>query len=106
MVINILNAHGVYKKHASLVDSMALLVMSKKNKDCNLDLLINEDDKNVIEFGKMYINRFATGQTKLDYFLAGVIEMEINNIRTGSSIPIQDIHEIRKIVDSFYYKNI
>ncbi|ABT16582.1 hypothetical protein ATCV1_z448L [Acanthocystis turfacea chlorella virus 1] len=106
VVINILKRHGVYKKHTSLIDSMVLIVMSKKNKDCNLDLLIQADDQKVIEIGKMYIDRFAVGPTKLDYFLAGVIEMEVDNIRTGSDVPLQDIHEIRKTVDSFYYKNI
>ena len=106
MIVHILKKHGVYKKHLSLVDSMVLIVMSKKNKDCNLDLLIQADDQNIIEMGKLYIDRFAISPSKLEYFLAGVIETEVNNIRTGSTVPLQDIHEIRKIVDTFYYKNI
>jgi len=106
VVKNILNKHGVYKKHISLVDSMVLITMSKKNTECNLDLLIQADDWQIIEFGRMYIDRFAKNPTKLDYFLSGVIETEMNNIRTGSKVPLQDIHELRKIVDSFYYKNI
>ena len=106
IVENILKRHGVYKKHMSLIDSMVLIAMSKKNKDCNLDLLIQEDDQKIIEIGKLYIDRFAIGPTRLDCFLAGVIETEVDNIRTGSKVPIQDIHEIRKTVDTFYYKNI
>ena len=105
-VVNILRRHGVYDKHASLIDSMVLIVMSKKNKDCNLDLLIQADDQKIIEIGKLYIDRFTIGPTRLDCFLAGVIETELDNIRTGSKVPLQDIHELRKTVDSFYYKNI
>ncbi|AGE57692.1 hypothetical protein ATCVNTS1_553L [Acanthocystis turfacea Chlorella virus NTS-1] len=106
IVASILKKHGVCKKHTSLIDSMVLIVMSKKNKDCNLDLLIQADDQRIIEVGKLYIDRFAIGPTRLDCFLAGVIETEVDNIRTGSEVPLQDIHEIRKTVDSFYYKNI
>jgi methylmalonyl-CoA mutase cobalamin-binding subunit len=107
IVENILRRHGAYEEHAALVDSMVLIVISKKNEDYNLDLLIPEEDgKSLVELGKLYIDRFAKNPTRLDYFLAGVIEMELNNIRTGSVIPIQDVHELRKTVDSFYYKNI
>lgn len=106
IVTSILKKHGVYNKHTSLIDSMVLIVMSKKNKDCNLDLLIQADDQKIIEIGKLYIERFSIGPTRLDCFLAGVIETEVDNIRTGSKVPLQDIHEIRKTVDSFYYKNI
>ena len=106
VVKKILTRHGVYKRHISLVDSMVLITMSKKNTECNLELLIQPDDRQIIEFGRLYIDRFAKNPTKLDYFLSGVIETEMNNIRTGSSVPLQDIHELRKTVDSFYYKNI
>lgn len=105
-VENILNRHGVYKKHMSLVDSMVLITMSKTNQECNLEALIQPDDQKLIETGKMCIDRFARNPTILMYFLTGVIETELDSIRTGSEVPLQDIHELRKTIDSFYYKNI
>lgn len=105
-VNNILNRHGVYDKHAALVDSMVLITMSKKNQECNLESLIQPEDQKLIEIGKMCVDRFAKNPTILMYFLTGVIETELDSIRTGSSVPLQDIHELRKTIDSFYYKNI
>ena len=106
MVENILSRHGVYDKHASIVDSMVLITMSKNNQECNLEMLIQPEDRKLVEIGKMCVERFAKNPTILMYFLTGVIETELDSIRTGSSVPLQDIHELRKTIDSFYYKNI
>ena len=106
MVENILNRHGVYDKHASIVDSMVLITMSRNNQECNLEMLIQPEDRKLVEIGKMCVERFAKNPTILMYFLTGVIETELDSIRTGSSVPLQDIHELRKTIDSFYYKNI
>ena len=105
-VENILGSHGVYKKHAAIVDSMVLITMSKESQGQNLEAFIQADDERIIETGKLYVDRFARNPTLLTYFLVGVIETELDDIRTGSVVPLQDIHELRKTIDCFYYKNI
>jgi hypothetical protein len=105
-VENILGSHGVYKKHAAIVDSMVLITMSKESQGQNLEAFIQADDERIIETGKLYVDRFARNPTLLTYFLVGVIETELDDIRTGSAVPLQDIHELRKTIDCFYYKNI
>lgn len=106
-VIRILEKNGVIEDHRSMIHSMIILITAKDTSDYNLDLLIPDNDSEyLVYFGKQYIDRFATNPTKLDCFLAGVIEREVEHIRLGGRIPVQDVYEIRKNIDTFYYKNL
>jgi hypothetical protein len=40
------------------------------------------------------------------YFLAGVIENEVENIRLDVAVTYMDKQSIRKLVDIFYYKEL
>lgn len=109
MVVDILEKHKMYKRHRTLVHSMILMLMAKSNPEYQLDLLIPEDEsEDIVLIGKKYIDKYATVSlpTKLDCFLAGVIEKEIDEIRIASSVCVQDVYELRKIVDSFYFRNL
>ena len=103
-VTSLLKRHGVYEKHESLVNSMSLIVYSRVHGQETLAGLVLPEDENTVRIGKMYIDRFVSSPSKLDYFLAGVAELEAENIRIGCVVPIQDVHELRKMLDVFYYK--
>jgi hypothetical protein len=102
-VTALLKRHGVYEKHESLIHSMSLMVYSQVHGQETLAGLILPEDENTVRFGKLYIDRYVSLPSQLDYFLAGVIETEAENVRVGCVLPMQDIHELRKLIDMFYY---
>lgn len=103
-VTSLLKRHGVYEKHESLVNSMSLMVYSQIHGQETLAGLVLPEDENTVRIGKTYIDRFVSSPTILDYFLAGVAELEVNNVRIGCVVPVQDVHELRKLLDVFYFK--
>jgi len=103
-VSSLLKKHGVYEKHESLINSMSLLVYSRVHGQETLAGLVLPEDENTMRIGKMYIDRFVSSPSVLDYFLAGVMEIELNNLRLGNTVSVQDVYELRKIVDVFYYR--
>lgn len=103
-VTSLLKRHGVYEKHESLVNSMLLIVYSRVHGQETLAGLVLPEDENTVRIGKMYIDRFVRSPSNLDYFLAGVAELEAEKIRIGCVVPIQDVHELRKMLDVFYYR--
>ncbi|AGE49850.1 hypothetical protein PBCVCan184_525R [Paramecium bursaria Chlorella virus Can18-4] len=103
-VTSLLKRHGVYEKHEILVNSMSLLVYSRVHGQETLAGLVLPEDENTVRIGKTYIDRFVSSPSVLDYFLAGVAELEAENVRIGCVVPMQDIHELRKLLDVFYYK--
>jgi hypothetical protein len=103
-VTSLLKRHGVYEKHEILINSMSLLVYSRVHGQETLAGLVLPEDENTMRIGKMYIDRFVSSPSVLDYFLAGVAELEAENVRIGCVVPMQDVHELRKLLDVFYYK--
>lgn len=103
-ILYILEKNGVVEEHRSLIHSMIILLSAKEN--CNLGDLFTRDNHDMIHFGRQYILRFATNPSNIDCFLAGVIEQEFEHIRLGTTVPLRDVHEIRKIIDAFYYRNL
>jgi hypothetical protein len=103
-VTALLKRHGVYEKHESLINSMSLLVYSRVHGQESLAGLVVPEDENTIRFGRMYVDRFVISPSFLDYFLAGVAELEAEKVRIGCVVPMQDVHELRKLLDVFYFK--
>jgi hypothetical protein len=103
-ITSLLKRHGVYEKHESLINSMSLLVYSRVHGQETLAGLVLPEDENTMRIGKTYIDRFVSSPSVLDYFLAGVAELEAENVRIGCVVPMQDVHELRKLLDVFYYK--
>jgi hypothetical protein len=103
-VTALLKRHGVYEKRLALVNSMALLVYSRVHGQESLAGLVTQEDENTVRIGRMYVDRFVNSPSVLDYFLAGVAEMEAEKVRIGCVVPVQDVHELRKLLDVFYFK--
>ena len=103
-VTTLLKRHGVYEKHEILINSMSLLVYSRVHGQETLAGLVLSEDENTVRIGKTYIDRFVSSPSVLDYFLAGVAELEAEKVRIGCVVPMQDVHELRKLLDVFYYK--
>ena len=103
-VTSLLKRHGVYEKHEILINSMSLLVYSRVHGQETLAGLVLSEDENTVRIGKTYIDRFVSSPSVLDYFLAGVAELEAEKVRIGCVVPMQDVHELRKLLDVFYYK--
>jgi len=103
-VSSLLKRHGVYKKHESLINSMSLMVYSRVHGQESLAGLVLPEDENTIRIGRMYVDRFVNSPSVLDYFLAGVAELEAEKVRIGCVVPMQDVHELRKLLDVFYFK--
>ena len=103
-VTSLLKRHGVYEKHEILINSMSLLVYSRVHGQESLAGLVLSEDENTVRIGKTYIDRFVSSPSVLDYFLAGVAELEAEKVRIGCVVPMQDVHELRKLLDVFYYK--
>ena len=72
----------------------------------DLSQLIPIDGGHMIEIGKNYLSRFSDVMGNVFYFLAGVIENEVENIRLDVAVTYMDKQTIRKLVDLFYYKEL
>jgi len=89
-----------------LIDSMNLMLYQKENPDVHLSAIIPEDDGNAVDIGRAYLSRFTNEPRRVFYFLAGVVEKEMETIFTRSCICYKDRHTIRTLVDAFYYTEL
>jgi hypothetical protein len=103
-VVEILKKYKAIREHGQIIESMTLISYHLKHREANLEKLIPAKEVDVVEFGRMYIDRFTDLSSPLVCFLAGIIEKEMDSVRIGSRIPVQQYAELRKIVDVFYYK--
>ena len=101
---NVLTKNG--KENEVLLDSMNLMLYQLANPDVDLSQLIPIDGGHMIEIGKNYLSRFSDVMGNVFYFLAGVIENEVENIRLDVAVTYMDKQTIRKLVDLFYYKEL
>lgn len=101
---HILTKNG--KKNEVLLDSMNLMLYQLANPDVDLSQLIPVDGGNMVEIGKNYLSRFSSVVGTVFYFLSGVIENEVENIRLDVAVTYTDKQSIRKLVDLFYYKEL
>jgi len=103
IITSLLKKNGVFHRHRIVIDSMILLLHPEEDRS-TLDSLVVDKDRDIVEIGKNYIDKFVQNPTKLTCFIAGVIEKEYDVIRIKSSVCVQDVIQIRRILDSFYYK--
>lgn len=101
-IASLLKKHKAFEEHKNIVDSMELMLYAVRN-ERDLDALLVDDDITV-EIGRQYVEKFVTNPSPLMCYLAGVIEREYDALRVYSNICVQDVHEIRKTLDVFYYK--
>jgi len=94
------------KQNEVLLDSMNLMLYQLANPDIDLSQLIPVDSGHMVETGKNYLSRFSSVVGVVFYFLAGVIEHEVENIRLDVAVTCTDKQSIRKLVDIFYYKEL
>ena len=94
------------KQNEVLLDSMNLMLYQLANPDVDLSQLVPIDGGHMVEIGKIYLSRFASVTGTVFYFLAGVIENEVENIRLDVDVTYMDKQSIRKLVDLFYYKEL
>ena len=94
------------KQNEVLLDSMNLMLYQLANPDMDLSQLIPADGGHMVEIGKNYLSRFSSIVGTVFYFLAGVIENEVENIRLDVDVTYMDKQSIRKLVDLFYYKEL
>ncbi len=94
------------KQHEVLTDSMNLMLYQLANPDVDLSRLVPIDGGHVVEIGKNYLSKFSNVVGTVFYFLAGVIEGEVENIRLDVAIGHTDKQTVRKLVDIFYYKEL
>lgn len=94
------------KQNEVLIDSMNLMLYQLANPDVDLNQLVPVDGGHAVETGKNYLSRFASETGTVFYFLAGVIENEVENIRLDVAVTYMDKQSIRKLVDIFYYKEL
>jgi hypothetical protein len=94
------------KKNEVLLDSMNLMLYQLANPDVDLNQLIPVDGGHMVEIGKNYLSRFSSVVGTVFYFLAGVIENEVENMRLDVGVTYMDKQSIRKLVDIFYYKEL
>ena len=94
------------KQNEVLLDSMNLMLYQLANPDVDLSQLVPIDGGHMVEIGKNYLSRFASVTGTVFYFLAGVIENEVENIRLDVAVTYMDKQSIRKLVDLFYYKEL
>ena len=100
----ILTRNGKYND--VLVDSMNLMLYQLANPDVDLSRLVPVDGGHIVEIGKDYLSRFISVVGNVFYFLAGVIENEVENMRLDVAVTYTDKQSIRKLVDLFYYKEL
>jgi len=94
------------KQNEVLLDSMNLMLYQLANPDVDLNQLVPVDGGHMVETGKNYLSRFSSVVGNVFYFLAGVIENEVENIRLDVAVTYTDKQSIRKLVDIFYYKEL
>jgi hypothetical protein len=94
------------KQNEVLLDSMNLMLYQLANPDVDLSQLVPVDGGHMVEIGKNYLSRFASVAGTVFYFLTGVIENEVENIRLDVDVMYMDKQSIRKLVDLFYYKEL
>ena len=94
------------KQNEVLLDSMNLMLYQLANPDVDLSQLIPVDGGHLVEIGKNYLSRFSSVVGNVFYFLTGVIENEVENIRLDVDVTYMDKQSIRKLVDIFYYKEL
>jgi hypothetical protein len=94
------------KQNEVLLDSMNLMLYQLANPDVDLSQLVPVDSGHMVETGKNYLSRFSSVIGVVFYFLAGVIENEVENIRLDVAVTCTDKQSIRKLVDIFYYKEL
>jgi hypothetical protein len=94
------------KKNEVLLDSMNLMLYQLANPDVDLNQLVPVDGGHMVEIGKNYLSRFSSVVGTVFYFLAGVIENEVENMRLDVGVTYMDKQSIRKLVDIFYYKEL
>ena len=101
---SILTKNG--KQNEVLLDSMNLMLYQLANPNVDLNQLVPVDGGHMVEIGKNYLSRFASVTGTVFYFLAGVIENEVENIRLDVDVTYMDKQSVRKLVDLFYYKEL
>jgi len=94
------------KQNEVLLDSMNLMLYQLANPDVDLNQLVPVDGGHMVETGKNYLSRFSSVVGNVFYFLAGVIENEVENLRLDVAVTYMDKQSIRKLVDIFYYKEL
>ena len=94
------------KQNEVLLDSMNLMLYQLANPDVDLSQLVPVNGGHMVEIGKNYLSRFSSVVGTVFYFLAGVIENEVENIRLDVAVTYMDKQSIRKLVDIFYYKEL
>ena len=94
------------KQNEVLLDSMNLMLYQLANPGVNLNQLVPVDGGHMVEIGKNYLSRFSSVTGTVFYFLTGVIENEVENIRLDVAVTYMDKQSIRKLVDLFYYKEL
>jgi hypothetical protein len=94
------------KQNDVLLDSMNLMLYQLANPDVDLGQLVPVDGGHMVEIGKNYLSRFSSVVGTVFYFLAGVIENEVENMRLDVGVTYMDKQSIRKLVDIFYYKEL
>lgn len=101
---SILTKNG--KQNEVLLDSMNLMLYQLANPDVDLSQLVPIGGGHMVEIGKNYLSRFSSVVGTVFYFLAGVIENEVENIRLDVAVTYMDKQSVRKLVDLFYYKEL
>ena len=101
---SILTKNG--KQNEVLLDSMNLMLYQLANPNVDLNQLVPVDGGHMVEIGKNYLSRFASVTGTVFYFLAGVIENEVENIRLDVAVTYMDKQSVRTLVDLFYYKEL
>lgn len=94
------------KTNEVLLDSMNLMLYQLANPDVDLNQLVPVDGGHTVEIGKNYLSRFSNVAGDVFYFLAGVIENEVENMRLDVAVTYMDKQSIRKLVDIFYFKEL
>jgi hypothetical protein len=106
----ILDKYRISKKYDTLIHSMTLMLYQKQlNDNTTLIGIIPPNNTDIQEIGKEVIEKYKTLDDKtgvLYHFLAGIIEIEMENIRLDHMIPYQEKQTIRKLIDVFYHKEI
>jgi len=105
----ILKKHRVTKKYETLIHSMVLMLYHSQNGESTLVDIMPTEYTDLSDIGKEVIEKYKTADIKdveFYYFMSGVIETEMENIRLDSVIPYQDKQTIRKLIDLFYFKEI
>lgn len=105
----ILNNHRVSKKYDTLIHSMVLMLYhSHMNGETTLVDIMPTEYTDLSEIGKEVIEKYKLNNKDIEfyYFMSGVIETEMENIRLDGVIPYQDKQTIRKLIDLFYFKEL